>query len=140
MEHIKKIQKRVEQATRMSTRFLFAFVILVLGVIAAFSISVQTSTAGPGQPFGGMISAVFTCTCSGNFAIYFTDLTISPPIALPLIYQPGGTITYQFGPPLSAGRWMLGTWTSGGSCRYWVGKFCSVLPTAGTMYMVGTSM
>jgi hypothetical protein len=120
-------------------RFLSILFVVVVGVILALQIHVQSVTAGPGQPFGGQITFVRTCTCSGNFAVYFTDLTISPPISLPLIYQPGMTIVYPYGPPLSAGRWMLGTWLGGGQCRVWEGKFCGGIPTAGTMYMVGTS-
>ncbi|OGZ20836.1 MAG: hypothetical protein A2494_00900 [Candidatus Lloydbacteria bacterium RIFOXYC12_FULL_46_25] len=87
-----------------------------------------------------MITYVFTCTCSGNFAIYFKDLASPTPVTLPLIYQPGVTTLYPYYKITTIGSWMLGTWISGGSCRYYVGKGCATLPTAGTMYMVGTSM
>ncbi len=139
MTTLKKFYKDLATQGHVVTRLLLAFLILLLGGVIAISINVQTATAGPGQPFGGMSTFVFNCTCSANFAIYFNDLTIAPAIVLPLIYQPGGTILYPNFNILSAGTWILGTWQAGGQCRYWVGKVCVVLPTAGTMYMVGTS-
>ncbi len=140
MHEIKKLQTKLGKHAQLIVRSFIPVSIILIALVISLSISVRTASAGPGTPFGGLITYVFTCTCSGNFAVYFQDLTISPPITLPLIYQPGGTIVYAFGPPLSIGSWMLGTWQSGGQCRYYVGKGCATLPTAGTMYMVGTSM
>ncbi len=141
MQGIKRIQLILEKLSQqMFARSLLALVILVLGTTIALSSSVRTVSAGPGDPFGGQVTYVFYCTCSLNYAIYFNDLTVTSSTGgLPLIYQPGGTITYEFGPPLSTGQWMLGTWQSGGVCTYYAGKSCSTLQTAGTMYMVGTS-
>ena len=139
MKALKYIRKELEQNAVVISRSILVVLVLVLGAVIAMDIHVRTASAGPGQPFGGLVTFVFTCTCSSNFAIYFNDLTDSPPITLPLVYQPGATITYPNGPPLSEGRWMLGTWQSGGVCTYFVGKSCSTLQTAGTMYMVGTS-
>lgn len=140
MKSIKKIYGNLLQATHAAKRLLIAFLILILGAVTAFTISVNTASAGPGDPFGGMIISVLTCTCSGNFAVYFNDLTITSTTGgLPLIYQPGATIVYEFGPPLRSGIWMLGTWQTGGQCLVFAGKGCMTIPTAGTMYMVGTS-
>ena len=135
---IKKIHEYLANRNRAIARMILATLIFLFGATVALSIFVGTVTAGPGQPFGGMIFYVQTCTCSGNFAVFFVDLSSSP-VGLPLIYQPGFTTVYQFGPPLSLGRWMLGTWTGGGLCKVWAGKFCFIVPTAGTMFMVGTS-
>jgi hypothetical protein len=96
--------------------------------------------AGGGTPFGGRSTSVFTCGCSGNIAVYFNDLTRPYGVTLPLIYQPGFTTLYDYGRIYTAQVWILGLWTPGGSCRYFVGKGCLTLPTAGTMTMVGTSM
>lgn len=130
---IKKINSRA------SLRLVVAALIVTLGGVLAFGVFSSRAMAGPGQPFGGQITYVFVCNCSGNYAIYFQDLTISPPITLPLIYQPGVTILYPYYKITSIGSWILGTWQGGGSCRYYVGKGCATLPTQGTMYMVGTS-
>ncbi len=136
---LKKIYKNLSERGHEAMRFLLAFLVLMFGAVIAMNINVQSAVAGPGQPFGGLSYFVFTCTCSNNFAIYFDDLTISPPVGLPLIYQPGATILYEFGNILSEGTWILGTWQPGGACLYHVGKICAILPTEGTMYMVGTS-
>lgn len=114
-------------------------VIFVLGNITAYYTDVKIATAGPGQPFGGRITMVRPCTCSVGWAVYFTDLTVPSPIALPLIYNPGTTVTYREFHQTMPGAWILGTWTPGGACLVWAGKFCFIIPTAGTMYMVGSS-
>lgn len=138
MHLINNIHNTLKDHSLQIVKTLVVTLIFVLGATIALTIFVKPVTAGPGQPFGGLIYWVRPCTCSSGWAVYFNDLTISPPISLPLIYN-GSTVTYQFGPPLSTGRWMLGTWLPGGVCLRWSGKFCTIIPTAGTMYMVGTS-
>lgn len=91
-------------------------------------------------PFGGMSTYVFYCTCSDNLAVTINDLTISPPLVQPIIFQPGATVLYPYGQIYTAGVWTLGLWQSGGSCTYYVGKGCSTYTTQGMMTMVGTSM
>ncbi len=135
--------------------YILAFLVLVVGAGIAMTIHVHSAIAGPGKPFGGLITSVTNCTCTGNYAIYFNDLnrqftgklgsdvpssdtSYPDPVTLPLIYEPGVTILYEFGMITTPGVWMLGTWIPGGECRVG-GKFCMVVPTAGTMYMVGTS-
>jgi hypothetical protein len=156
MKRIKHIKERLLRSTHPAKRFFLAFLIFAFGAATAFTISINTATAGPGTPFGGLITFVLTCNCSGNYAVYFSDLnrrltgsigsnvpamssSVPTPAGLPLIYQPGQTIVYEFGPPLRPGIWMLGTWQPGGQCRVFMGKLCGVVPTRGTMYMVGTS-
>ncbi len=121
-------------------RWLFALLILVLGVGVAFTMYTRTATAGPGLPFGGMVGTIFPCTCSANYIVYFADLAVPPSSLGALIYQPGATITYAYGPPYRPGQWMLGTWLPGGVCLIWVLKICVPVPVTGTMFMVGTSV
>ncbi len=93
-----------------------------------------------GYPFGGKISRVRFCLCTGNYAVYFNDLAVpSRTGGLPLIYQPGATQTYKFYKQTSVGHWILGTFESGGICLRYSGKKCRLIPTAGTMFMVGSS-
>ena len=75
---------------------------VILGVLIVLSVAsfamiyrARSVVAGPGEPFGGLVLSITPCTCSSGVAVYFNDLTVSPPITLPLIYQPGVTITYE---------------------------------------------
>lgn len=135
---MKKVLKKI--SSRVSIHVIAVVLVVGTGMFVAFGMFTTKASAGPGQPFGGLSYSVFTCNCSGNYAIYFTDLTVSPAITLPLIYQPGVTTLYREYMITTPGVWILGTWQPGGSCRYRVGKGCATLPTQGTMYMVGTSM
>jgi hypothetical protein len=96
--------------------------------------------ATSGMPFGGMSGYVHWCTCTMNYAISLADYTIAPPVALPLLYQPGATQVFAYGQIMRSGVFMLGLWSPGGVCTYYVGKACAPYPVAGTMTMVGTSM
>ena len=118
-----------------------AFIILA-AVLVAFVLVVKTAFAGPGTEFGGSISNVTYCDCSTDgsiAAVDFNDLRYPTPAMPPALIYAGSTIVYQFGPPLSTGTWMLGTWQGGGECWIISGYYCYLYPTAGTMYMVGTS-
>ena len=123
-------------AINITLSFLF---VAIMVFISAARITPQAQAAGE-TPFGGLSTYVFYCTCSFSIAITIDDLTISPPLILPIIYQPGGTTLYPYGQVFIPGVWLLGLWTSGGDCEYYVGKGCSTYPTEGTMSMVGTSM
>ncbi len=138
MIKLKKFYKNISEHGNDAMRFLLAFLVLMFGAVIALNINVRMATAGPGEPFGGLSYSITDCDCTGNFAIYFNDLTQPTPITLPLIYEPGVTILYDFGEILVPNRWILGTWQPVGSCRG-LDKFCTDVPTAGTMYMVGTS-
>lgn len=122
---------------------IVAFLVVVLGGVLALGVFTSRAQAGPGQPFGGLISYVLYCTCSTDgsiAAVSFGDLTKPTPASPPALIYAASTIVYPNGPPLSIGTWMLGTWQGGGVCLYYVGKGCATYPTAGTMYMVGTSL
>lgn len=124
-------------------QLVVAALILVLGGVLSFGVFMSRAVAGPGNPFGGLISYVLYCTCSTDgsiAAVSFTDLTSPTSASPPALIYAASTIVYQNGPPLSIGTWMLGTWQGGGTCLYYVGKGCATYPTAGTMYMVGTSL
>ncbi len=128
----------------MMLRIINAILVFLLVVNVAFVVNAkrQAEAAGLGDPFGGMSTYVFYCTCSFNIAVTINDLTVgsSNPSPLTLIFQPGVSILYPYGQIYRPGVWTLGLWNSGGSCTYYVGKGCSTYDTDGTMYMVGTSM
>jgi hypothetical protein len=133
--------KKIYDLPRRATKSHVAFLILLVGTMTAYSIAVPRAIAGPGQPFGGQIYNIFPCTCSGNVEVFFNDLTISPPIppGIPLLYQPGVTITCPYYNQTLIGSYILGTWVPGGQCL--TGSLCvpSFPPPAGTMYIVGSS-
>ena len=138
---MKRILNKLQ--SRAFMQFTIAALIVVLGGVLSFGVFTSRASAGPGQPFGGMISNVFYCTCSTDgsiAAVSFGDLTKPTPASPPALIYANTTIVYPNGPPLNSGRWMLGTWQPGRVCMYRVGKGCAVYPTAGSMYMVGTSL
>ncbi len=112
----------------------------IFGPVSSAAPAVSAKPAISTTPFGGLSTEVFYCDCSDNIAVTINDLTISPPLAEPIIYQPGVTTLYPFGQITTVGVWTLGLWQPGGECRYSVAKGCSTLSTQGTMTMVGTSM
>lgn len=128
----------VQQTFGTAASQLFGIIGDANGIIGGGTSSFGGSPGG--IPFGGLSTYVFYCTCSGGIAVYINDLTISPPVRLPLIFRPGTTTLYPYGQIYRAGVWTLGLWRPGGVCTYWAGKSCATLPTAGTMRMVGTSM
>jgi hypothetical protein len=87
--------------------------------------------------FGGVSTAMVTCTCSSNLLIYVQD--VRGPL-LPLIYQPGVTILYRWYQPRS-GVNMLGNYVGGGTCLVYAVTGCVTGGTpVGTMTQLGTSM
>ena len=127
----------------MMLRIINATLVFLLIVNLAFVVSAKRQAqAAFGDPFGGMSTYVFYCTCSFNIAVTINDLTVgsSNPSPLTLIFQPGVSILYPYGQIYRPGVWTLGLWNAGGLCTYYVGKGCSTYDTDGTMYMVGTSM
>ena len=133
------IRSTKEEVTNRILIGMIAVLGIMIALVVAFTFAVKTSYAGPGYPFGGQITSVIYCTCTANYAVYFNDLTVTSATGgLPLIYEPGVTDTYLFYMQTTPGSWILGTWVAGGVCL--TGKFCPEIPTAGTMYMVGSSM
>lgn len=127
----------------MILRIINATLVFLLVVNVAFVVNAKRQAqAGFGDPFGGMSTYVFYCTCSFNIAVTINDLTVgsSNPSPLTLIFQPGATTLYPYGQIFRPGVWTLGLWSPGGLCSYYVGKGCDVYDTDGTMSMVGTSL
>jgi hypothetical protein len=127
---------------RLLLEYVLPAFIILTAVFIAFVLVMKTAIAGPGTEFGGQVSEVVFCDCSTDGSISaasFNDLRYPTPASPPALIYAVSTIVYQFGPPMTAGIWMLGTWQSGGECWYIVGYYCALYPTAGTMYMVGTS-
>ena len=118
----------------------------ILGIAATLFIATSIfalfppKNVGAQEPFGGLSTYVFYCTCSANIAVTINDLAVGANSSPALVYEPGGTQLFEYGQIYEEGVWTLGLWTPGGICMYYVGKGCSSYPVAGTMEMVGTSM
>lgn len=137
MKHMLRLRR-----SQLVLQYLLPVGIVSVALMIAFVMVSKTAMAGPGTEFGGMISMVTYCDCSTDgsiAAVDFNDLRYPTPASPPALIYAGSTIVYQFGPPLSTGTYMLGTWQSGGECLIISGYYCYTYPTAGTMYMVGTS-
>lgn len=109
-------------------------------IVVLFTFPFMTSAAGVG--FGGLVTTAVPCTCSGGFWVWFTPLyTNSPvPITGAIYFSALHTIPYSwyaFGVP---GTFELGTFTPGTQeCWITILDGCAILPTLGSMNMVGTS-
>lgn len=143
MPLFKQLFTKTTQSKNLS-RFFPAFLILLVGLVAALAIVLTTRStqADTGIPFGGLSTFIMYCTCNANpsdIAVTVIDLSTTPGTPPNYIYSPGSTILHSFGMIYSSGVWLLGNRQQGGSCRYRVGKFCATWPTSGTMIRVGTS-
>lgn len=100
----------------------------------ALFFTVGTKQAEAIIPFGGKITKVSYCPCSGNYLI-----TVGLPVGGQFIYQPGVTIVYAYVQITRRGVWVLGNWMPGGVCLS--GKSCSPKGfPLGTIEQVGTSL
>ncbi len=80
---------------------LFSKLIATGALIAAAASPL--SALAIGLPFGGAITGtVITCN---DKSLYFK---ISAPTPMFLIYKPGLSFSYLFGPPIHDGQWLLG--------------------------------
>ena len=81
-------------------------------------------------PFGGQASVVIPCYNQAIFA------QLGPPIGGPYIWTPS-TQTYQFGPPMHAGQWLLG---NAGPPYFCLVSILPIITYAGTdIIMMGSS-
>lgn len=114
--------------------FLLGVTIIILVFIISFTSKIKTTTGASLLPFGGMVTDLYYCNCSKNWAL--TIVGAKPGI---LSYQ-AGTVTfsaYQIRP----GVWQMGTYVLGGVCTTGVPPACvSARPSIGTMVQVGTSL
>ena len=112
---------------------IFIAIILICGALA-YSVN-----AGVGLPFGGKVFSSSYCTISQNFIVKMVSPI--PPYAVFLIFQPGVSLLFRNFIPMVPLVWDLGTFIPGvGLCIMGVGDGSVILPTLGTMTMVGTSL
>jgi hypothetical protein len=110
---------------------------MVLVCLGFFTMPQYTYAVVKPIAFGGQITAMTVCTCSGNLLLYVKD--VRGPV-FPLIYQPGATMLYKWYQPRS-GVWGLGQFVGGGVCLVYAGTSCVTGGTpVGTMIQLGTSM
>lgn len=108
--------------------------VLLLVFAVSFGFWVKSSKAI--IPFGGPVTAVAYCPCSGNLAI-----VVGPPGPGIFMYQPGASTVYSFYQIFRPGPWVLGTYTPGGSCMMFIPYGCApMLFPMGTIDEVGTSL
>jgi hypothetical protein len=114
--------------------FVLGITAVLLLLAVSFGFWVKSSKAI--IPFGGQITSVFYCPCSGNLAV-----VVGPPSGGIFMYQPGATIVYAFYQIFRPGPWVLGNYTPGGSCMQFIPYGCAPMawPT-GTINEVGTSL
>lgn len=89
-----------------------------------------------GLSFGGFVTYVFPCTCSGNWLVGLFPTSI-PPIVLITHYQ-GAQMFMNFNAPFTLQ--MLGLYSPGGACLFYAGLVCVPLPSqAMTTPFLGSS-
>lgn len=104
------------------------FLILILAI---FSWPLSTVAI----PFGGKITSVKWCKCSGNFLIKYRRVRSFMPENLS--YRPGVSILYEYGQILKSGAEILGITSSPDLCV--TGHKCHDVTFAQLIQMVGTS-
>ena len=89
--------------------------------------------------FGGFVTSVYNCSCSGNHLLTIDNLSTEGPRPVNLIYQPGISVVYENEQIPQSGVWLNGLWEGRGeSCRS--GLHCDVYRYAdGTVTFTGTS-
>ncbi len=100
--------------------------LLVLGLL---SFRIYVTHASGGRYFGGMKMYSFSCTCTGNTLMYIQDYASRGVLAL--IYQPGQSRIFANNNVY--GSYLLGSYSPGGSCQYYVGEDCVEMNSDGTM-------
>jgi hypothetical protein len=98
--------------------FSFAFISTIFGF--------RPSRAEAGNYFGGMKTATFMCTCTGNQLIYIQDYASNGVLAL--LYD-GSARLYSNNNIY--GTYLLGSYSSGGQCEYLVGEDCVEMSSDG---------
>lgn len=111
-----------------------------VGVFLFFTFTTSTHAAIL-QGFGGRVTAVTPCLCSGTLLIFFAPLYPQPllPLFGALTYMPGQTILkpwFRIGVPST---WELGQFTPGVQMCLQPGTPCIIVPSNGHMFLVGTS-
>lgn len=115
---------------------------IIIVLIAAFGAVVSSMTIRPEQVraatyFGGMKTAMLSCTCSGNTLIYINNYATGSQLAL--IYDGSGRL---FSNNNIFGTYLLGSYSPGGSCRVGAEPYCDTVNADGrfnSMPGTGTS-
>ncbi len=111
-------------------------------ILTSYFLLPTSVLAVTGVGFGGLVSVSVPCTCSGGFWVWFTPLYINSPVPTTgaIYFSAFHTVPYSwyvFGVP---GTFELGTFTPGvQECLVATPVGCTILPTLGSMIMVGTS-
>ncbi len=119
-------------------RFLFSTFLLV-----TIGIPTYTFALNIGAPFGGFVTAVVPCTCSGGLWMQYTPFFFGTDIpASGALYIPPSAVIYQYF-QLVPGTWELGSYIpSAGACFVPApnpADPCVFLPAGGIVEYTGTS-
>lgn len=96
----------------------FAFIVTISGFRA---------TRADASYFGGMKTMTFMCTCTGNQLIYINDYAGGGSLAL--IYDGSARL---FSNNNIYGTYLLGSYSGGGQCEYYVGEDCVEMSSDGS--------
>lgn len=113
--------------------------LLLVGITFLVPMSVAQALT-PGLPFGGIITFVVPCVCSGNAVIY--NIPIGKTSLPALIFQPGISVLYSFYQIYKPGTYILGTYGPPTPCIFLYLIICApwlLTPAAPLIEMVGTS-
>jgi hypothetical protein len=80
-----------------------------------------------GTPFGGRVLFTFLCTCSGNWLV--TLMPTGPTYATLLTYYEGTQAYMGYNLPFTLN--VLGEYTQGSVCEFYVGTACGEIPSEG---------
>ena len=80
-----------------------------------------------GQYFGGMKTATFTCSCSGNTLIYISNYA-GKGGSLALVYDGSAKLYNNHN---IYGTYLMGSYSPGGQCTYYVGEDCVEMQSDG---------
>lgn len=120
------------------TQNFFLLILSASMLVASVFLDTQAKAAG-GQYFGGMHTASFSCSCSGSTLLYINNYSNSGSKSLALIYNGSGRV---FSNNNVYGTYLLGSYSSGGQCMYYVAEDCVEMQSDGMLDSnpgVGTS-
>ncbi|MEI6237978.1 MAG: hypothetical protein WCP15_00395 [bacterium] len=125
----------------MNKKILSIFILSLIIFSSFFLFSNEAKAVG--LPFGGYVTMIIPCTCSGNMWVFMSPMFISDvSSAGALVYQPGAAIPYDYfiTPPVPT-TWLLGDYIPGaGQCWMYAGTSCFTLPAIGMIQSYGSSM
>ncbi len=119
-------------------------ILLVLLLLTSYSLlPTSASAVVTGLGFGGKISSVVPCPCSGGFAVFYTPLYMNSPVPVTgaLYYSTFSSLLFSWYNPVTPTVWNLGKFTPGvQECLIPAPSTgCMILPTLGSVIYEGTS-